>query len=146
MYYRLVHQPNHTVCASLADYSFGPVVCPYLADVKRLCYLKDGDPGVEDVVEVDGSLEGIVHTIRAVGVVLVPVDAGGVVSDVGVHVQVALHSSLLKQLWHRVAVPHAIIFGLRADEGVLIVVFSVIVFIGERALGEKRWTKQGLAH
>lgn len=114
--------------------------------MNKLRYLKDGDPGVEDVVEVDGSLEGVQHTIRAVGVVLVPVDAGGVVSDVGVHVQVALQSSFLIQLGHRVAVPHAVIFRLRADEGVLIVVFSVVVFMGERALGEMKRTLKGLAN
>ena len=55
-----------------------------------MCYLKDGYPGVEDVVKVDSSLEGVDRAIRAVGVVLVPVNAGGVVSDVSVHVQVAL--------------------------------------------------------
>lgn len=102
-----------------------------------MAYLKDGNPGIEDVVEVDGPLKWVDHTIRAVGVVLVPVDAGGVISAVGVHVQVALNSTFLIQLGHRVAVPHAVISGLRADEGVLVVVFSVVVF-RERASGKKR--------
>lgn len=103
----------------------------------RLRYLKDGNPGEEDVVEVDGALEGVDRAVRAVGVVLVPVDACGVVGDVGVHVQVALHSSFLIQRGYRVAHPHAIVFRLRADEGVLVVVFSVVVFIRERALGRR---------
>lgn len=108
-----------------------------------MCYLKDGNPCVEDVVKVDGPLKGVGHTIRAVGVVLVPVDACGVVGDIGVHVQVALHSSFLEQLRHRVAVPHAIIFGLGADEGVLVVVFSVVVFISKRAVGKRKHTSRG---
>lgn len=94
-------------------------------------YLKDGDPSVEDVVKVDGPLEGVDHAIGAVVVVLVPVDACGVVSDVGVHVQVALHASFLEQLWHGGADPHAVIFLLGADERVLVVVFSVVVFVGQ---------------
>lgn len=106
--------------------------------IEQRFYLKDGNPGVEDVVEVDGSLEGVDHAIRAVGVVLVPVDAGGVVSDVRVHVQVTLEASFLIQLGHRVAVPHAAIFGLGADEGVLVVILSVVVFVSKWALGKKK--------
>ena len=44
----------------------------------RLPYLEDGDPGIANVVEVDGTLEGVVLPRGAVGVVLVPVHAGGI--------------------------------------------------------------------
>lgn len=47
-----------------------------------LPHLEDGDPGVADVVEVDGTLKGVVLPCGAVGVVLVPVDAGGVAGAV----------------------------------------------------------------
>lgn len=113
--------------------------------MNKFCYLKDGDPSIEDVVKVNGSLEGVDHTIRAVGVVLVPIDAGGVVCDVGEHIKVALHSSFLIQLGHGVTFPHAVVFLLRADEGVLVVVFSVVVFISKRALGKKVKTFERLA-
>lgn len=104
-------------------------------------YLKNSDPGIEYVVKVDGSLEWIDRAVRAVGVVLVPVDAGGVIRYVRVHVKVTLHASFFEEFWHRVAVPHAVVFGLRADEGVLIIVFSVVVFITQRAM-EKNGERQ----
>lgn len=112
-----------------------PSLHSFLASITR--YLKDGDPGVEDVVEVDGSLEGIGLAVGAVGVVLVPVDAGGVVGDVGVHVQVALNASFFEEFGHGAAVPHAVVFGLGADEGVLVIIFSVVVFMSQGALDEK---------
>lgn len=91
-------------------------------------YLKDGNPSVANVVEVNGSLKGVDGTARAVGVVLVPVDAGGVVSGVvGVHVQAALQATLFEQLGHRAAVPHAVVSRLGADERVLVVVFRLVV-------------------
>lgn len=102
------------------------------------CYLKDCNPSVEDVVKVDRPLEGVDHTIGAVVVVLVPVDARGVVGDVGVHVQVALHASFLEQLWHGGADPHAVIFLLGADERILIVVFSVVVFVVKLSVDKGR--------
>lgn len=101
-------------------------------------YLKDCNPCVEDVVKVDRSLKGVDHAIGAVVVVLVPVDARGVVGDVGVHVQVALHASFLKHLGDGGAHPHAVIFLLRADERILIVVFSVVVFVRERSVDKGR--------
>lgn len=101
------------------------------------CYLKDSNPGIEDVVKVDGSLERIDCAVRAVGVVLVPVDASGVIRYVGVHVKVTLHASFFKEFWHRVTVPHAVVFGLRANEGVLVIVFSVVVFMTQWALEKK---------
>lgn len=95
-----------------------------------LSYLEDGDPGVADVVEVDGALERVERTRGAVGVVLVPVDARGVVGAVvGVYVQVALQASLLVQLGHGAAVPHAVLPGLGADEGVLVVVLGVVILL-----------------
>lgn len=48
----------------------------------KLPHLKDGNPCVANVVEVDGSLERVERTSRTVGVVLVPVDARGVVGAV----------------------------------------------------------------
>lgn len=41
-------------------------------------YQKDGNPCKADVVEGDGALEGVVALRLALGVVLVPVDAGAV--------------------------------------------------------------------
>lgn len=102
------------------------------------CYLEDCNPRIEDVVKVDRPLEGVDHTIRAVVVVLIPVDACGVVCDVGVHVQVALNASFLKHLGHGGAHPHAAIFLLRADERILIIVFSVVVFVRERSVEKGR--------
>lgn len=94
----------------------------------HLSYLKDGDPSIADVIKVDGSLEGVDQTSRAVLIILVPVDAGGVVSAViRVNIQGALQAPLLIQLGNRATVPHAVVSGLRADEGVLVVVFSVVV-------------------
>lgn len=94
----------------------------------HLSYLKDGDPSIADVIKVDGSLEGVDQTSRAVGIILVPVDAGGVVSAViRVNIQGALQPPLLIHLGNRATVPHAVVSGLRADEGVLVVVFSVVV-------------------
>lgn len=101
------------------------------------CYLEDSNPGVEDVVKVYGSLKRIDRAVRAIGVVLVPVDAGGVIRYVGVHVKVALHASFFEEFWHRVAFPHAIVSGLRADEGVLVIIFSVVVFLSQGALEKK---------
>lgn len=151
LYYRLARQPNLTACASLQNLAlYKPTTFFFFRSSRsstpcrrgELSHLKDGDPGVADVVEVDGPLEGVDHTGGAVDVVLVPVDARGVVGAVvRVHVQVALQASLLVQLGHRVAVPHAVLSGLRADEGVLVVVFSVVVFPqlhGERAAGEEK--------
>lgn len=108
----------------------------------KLSHLKDGNPCVADVVKVDGSLERVERTGGTVGVVLVPVDARGVVGAVvGVYVQVALQASLLVQLGHGAAVPHAVLSGLRADEGVLVVVFCVVIFLQlhrQRAWGGRR--------
>lgn len=101
-------------------------------------YLKDGNPRVEDVVKVDGALEGVDHAVGAVVVVLVPVDARGIVGDIGVHVQVALNASFFQHLGHGGAHPHAVIFLLRADERILIVVFSVVVFVGQRSADKER--------
>lgn len=94
----------------------------------HLSYLKDGDPSIADVIKVDGSLKRVDQTSRAVGIILVPVDAGGVVSAViRVNIQGALQAPLLIQLGNRATVPHAVLSGLRADERVLVVVFSVVV-------------------
>lgn len=106
--------------------------------VRINCYLKDSNPSIKDIVKVDGSLERVDRAVGAVGIVLVPVDARGVIRYVGVHVKVALHASFIKEFWHGVAVPHAVVFGLRADEGVLVIVFSVVVFISQRALEKKK--------
>lgn len=105
---------------------------------RQLPHLKDGYPRIADVVEVDGPLEGVDEAGGAVGVVLVPVDAGGVVcAVVGVDVQTALLARLVVQLGDGAAVPHAVVSGHGADEGVLVVVLRVVVLAelhGQRAL------------
>lgn len=73
----------------------------YFGRVIKLSHLKDSNPRIANVVEVDGSLERVERTSRTVGVVLVPVDARGIVGAVvRVYVQVALQASLLVQLGH----------------------------------------------
>lgn len=90
-------------------------------------HLEDGNPGIADVVEVDGVLEGVALPGGAVGVVVIPVDAGGVVGAVvGAVVKLALQPVLV-QLGQGVAVPHAVLPRLGADEGVLIIILCVIV-------------------
>lgn len=91
-------------------------------------HLKDGDPGVADVIKVDGPFEGVDVSRRAVTIVLVPVDTGGVVcAVVGVHVHLALETSLLIQDGHRGTQTHAILPGHGADEGVLVIVLRVVI-------------------
>lgn len=95
--------------------------------VSMPAHLKYRNPGVADVIKVDGALEGVVLPSRAVGVVLVPVDAGcvgGVV--VGVVVQGALQA-LLPARRDAPAVAHPILAGLGADEGVLVLILSLVV-------------------
>lgn len=92
-------------------------------------YLKDGDPSITNVVKVYGPLEGIGLSGGAVGVILVPVDTGGVVCVIiRCHVQLALQALLVERR-DRAAQPHAILPRLRADEGVFVVVFSVVVVV-----------------
>ena len=91
-------------------------------------HLKDGDPGVADVIKVDGSFEGVDVSRRAVTVVLVPVDTGGVVcAVVGLHVHLTLETSLLIQGGHRGTQTHAVLPGHGADEGVLVIVLRVVI-------------------
>lgn len=91
-------------------------------------HLKDGDPGVADVIKVDGSFEGVDVSRRAVTVVLVPVDTGGVVcAVVGLHVHLTLETSLLIQDGHRGTQTHAVLPGHGADEGTLVIVLCVVV-------------------
>lgn len=107
-----------------------------------LSHLKNGDPGIADVVKVDGSFERIDQTSRTVTVVLVPVDTGGVVcAVVSVDIQNALCPALIIQLWDWAAVPHPVVSRHGADEGVLVIVFSVVVpskFCGQRAWRGRR--------
>lgn len=66
-----------------------------------LSHLKNGDPGIANVVKVDGSFKRIDQASRAVAVVLVPVDTGGVVcAVVGINIQNALRPTLVIQLWN----------------------------------------------
>ena len=93
-------------------------------------HLEDGDPGIADVVEVDGALERVVLPRRAVGVVLVPVDAGGVAGAVvGLVVQAAGRAAtpVPAQRGHTPAGAHAVLAGLGADEGVFILVLCLVV-------------------
>ena len=130
----------------------GNINCRVLKKIQQslsfIVYLKDGNPGVADVVKVDGSLKRVDQTSRAVSVVLVPIDTSGVVSGVvRVNVQFALMAPLRVQLGNRVAVPHTVISWQRADEGVLVIIFSVVVFArlhGKRASGGRREILEGL--
>lgn len=89
--------------------------------------LKDGNPGIADVVKVDGVLERIDLPGFTLGVVLVPVDTRVVVcAVVRVYVQGALQSSLI-QPGHRVAFPHAVVSAQGADERALVVILSLVV-------------------
>lgn len=91
--------------------------------------LKDGNPGITNVVKVYGPLEGIDLSSRTVGVILVPVDAGGVVcAIVSCHVQLAL-STLLMERGDGGAQAHAILPWLRTDKWVFIIVFCVVVLV-----------------
>lgn len=104
----------------------------------RLLHLEDGDPGIADVVKVDGALKGVVLPRGAVGVVLVPVDtssvAGAVVSLV---VQAAGRATapLPSKGGHAPTGAHAILPRLGADEGVLVFVLSLIIALQVHAQG-----------
>lgn len=91
--------------------------------------LKDGNPGITNVVKVYGPLEGIGLSGRAVGVILVPVDAGGVVcAIVSCHVQLARPALLVKR-GDGAAQAHAILSWLRTDKRVFIIIFCVVVVV-----------------
>lgn len=93
-------------------------------------HLEDGNPGIADVVEVDGAFEGVVLACRAVGIVLVPVDTGGIAGTViGLIVQTTgwAAATFPTQCGHTPAGPHAILPGLGADEGTLILILCLIV-------------------
>lgn len=94
-------------------------------------HLKNGNPGIAYVIKVDGTLKRVDIPSRAVGIVLIPIDTCGVIcAVVGSHVQLTLQT-LLMQPRYGVAVAHAIIPHLRADEWALVV---NVVVIGQ-ALG-----------
>lgn len=96
----------------------------------RLPHLEDGDPGIADVVEVDGALEGVVLPRGAVGVVLVPVDTGGVAGAVvGLVVQATgwATAPLPSKGRHTPAGAHAVLPRLGADEGVLVLVLGLVI-------------------
>lgn len=91
--------------------------------------LEDGNPGITNVVKVYSPLEGIGLSGRAVGVILVPVDAGGVVcAIVSCHVQLAL-PALLVERGDGGAQAHAVLPWLRTDKRILIIVFCVVVVV-----------------
>lgn len=100
--------------------------------------LEDGDPGVTDVVEVDGAFERVVLACRAVGVVLVPVDAGGVAGTViGLVVQATGRATATfpTKGGHAPAGAHATLPGLGADEGTLILILCLVVRLQVHAQG-----------
>lgn len=104
----------------------------------RLSHLEDGNPGIANVVEVDGALEGVVLPCGAVGVVLVPVDAGGVAGAVvGLIVQAAggAAAALPAQRGHTPARAHAVLPRLGADEGVLVLVLRLVIALQVHAQG-----------
>lgn len=87
---------------------------------------EDGNPGEADVVKRDGALEGVVPLGLALGVVLVPVDAGLVCGDVvapGESRGVADEFPVLG--WRQVpAAVHPVVLGLGAD------VVPVLLLVG----------------
>lgn len=109
----------------------------------RLPHLEDGDPGIANVIEVDGTLEGVVLARRAVGVVLVPVHTGGVAGAVvGLVVQAAGRAAtpVSAQRGHAPAGAHAVFPRLGADERVLILVLSLVVALQVHAQGAEEQT------
>ena len=109
----------------------------------RLPHLEDGDPGVANVVEVDGTLKGVVLPRGAVGVVLVPVHTGGVAGAVvGLVVQAAgwAATPVPAQRGHTPAGAHAVFTRLGADEWVLILVLSLVVALQVHAQGAEEQT------
>lgn len=108
-----------------------PGACvPGNVSVPGQSHLEDGNPGVANVVEVDGSLEGVVLPGGAVGVVLVPVHTGGIAGAVvGLVVQATggAAAALPAQRGHTPARAHAILPRLRADEGVLVLVLRLVI-------------------
>lgn len=110
-------------------------------------HLKYRDPGVANVIKVDGSLEGVVLSSRAVGVILVPIDTGrigGIV--VGIIVQGALET-LFPPRWDTPAVAHPILPGLGADERILIFILCLVVSLQIHRVGAERvQTGLGFAH
>ena len=106
-------------------------------------HLEDGNPGIADVVEVDGALEGVVLPCGAVGVVLVPVDASGVAGAVvGLVVQAAggAAATLPAQRGHTPARAHAVLPRLGADEGVLVLILRLVVALQVHAQGAAEGT------
>lgn len=110
-------------------------------------HLKYCNPGVANVIKVDGSLEGVVLPSRAVGVVLVPVHTrrvGGVI--VGVIIQGALQP-LLPPCGDAPAVAHPVLPGLGADEGIFIFILCLVVPLQIHCVGAERvHTGLGFAH
>lgn len=110
-------------------------------------HLKYRNPGVANVIKVDGSLEGVVLPSGAVGVVLVPVHTrgvGGVI--VGIIIQGALQP-LFPAGRDAPAVAHPILPGLGADEGIFIFVLCLVVPLQiYRVRAEKVQTGLGLAN
>ena len=101
-------------------------------------HLKYCNPSVANVIEVDGSLEGVVLPGRAVGVILVPVDTGrvgGVI--VGIIIQGALET-LFPPCRDTPAVAHPVLPGLGADERVLVFVFCLVVSLQIHCVGAER--------
>lgn len=93
-------------------------------------HLEDGDPGIANVVKVDGAFEGVVLACRAVGIVLVPVDTGGIAGTViGLIVKAAgwATTAFPAQCGHTPAGSHAVLPRLRADEGTLILILCLVV-------------------
>jgi hypothetical protein len=93
-------------------------------------HLEDGDPGIANVVKVDGAFEGVVLACRAVGIVLVPVDTGGIAGTViGLIVQTAgwTTTAFPAQCGHAPAGSHAVLPRLRADEGALVLILCLVV-------------------
>lgn len=109
----------------------------------RLPHLEDGDPGIADVVEVDGALEGVVLPRGAVGVVLVPVDTGGVAGAVvGLVVQATgwPTAPLPSKGGHTPAGPHAVLPRLGADEGVLVLILGLVIALQVHTQGAAEGT------
>lgn len=111
----------------------GEPALPGCARPARQAHLEDGDPGVADVVEVDGPVVRVRVAGAAHVVVLVPVDAGAVAArgfglrlTVGLPAQRAGHAQLAAAGDVR-ALLHSVVTAGGADEGVLLALLRLVV-------------------
>ena len=113
-----------------------------------LPHLEDDDPGIADVVKVDGPLVWITVTRTATGVVLVPVHAEPITAGAAVyqrfwseaqslpvqHVVLveAAGAATLPPGRHVLARHDAVVQCQRADEGPLVILVQLVVWLGQR--------------